>query len=131
MRIAFFVKDIDTEDGWLRTKAALYALRDLLIDRRSMVVNVTADAGILAAFEPKLADFVAGLPALDAPLQTWQAAGPLNEGLTFPAQVNYVAKGANLYALGYKHSGATSVAADSWTWRQASAGPRHEPWKVM
>ena len=37
-------------------------------------------------------------------------APPKSEGLTFPGQVNYVAKGANLYTLGYTHTGATAVA---------------------
>jgi len=34
---------------------------------------------------------------------------PEAEGLTIPAAVNYVAKGADLYDLGYVSSGATSV----------------------
>ena len=38
------------------------------------------------------------------------ADGPLAEGLTIPAQVNYVGKGADLNALGVKPSGATAVA---------------------
>ena len=39
---------------------------------------------------------------------TGPLAAPSIEGLTFPGQVNYVAKGANLYTLGYVHTGATS-----------------------
>ena len=104
------IKDIDTEAGWLGIRSALFNLRDLLVDRHSMVVNVTTEAGLLDAFTPGLAAFVAGLPAAAAPLQTWRAGAPVNEGLTFPGQVNYVAKGANLYGLGYTHTGATSVA---------------------
>jgi Zn-dependent M16 (insulinase) family peptidase len=34
----------------------------------------------------------------------------LSEGLTFPGQVNYVAKGANLKALGFEPTGGTAVA---------------------
>ncbi len=104
------IKDIDSDQGWLKIKAALYALRDLLVDRTALVVNVTTEAGLWKAFEPKLADFVAGLPAVEAPVHTWTASAPADEGLTFPAQVNYVAKGANLYSLGYRHTGATVVA---------------------
>jgi presequence protease len=62
------------------------------------------------AFRPKLETFAAGLPASTVSLSAWTPSVPRNEGLTFPGQVNYVAKGANLYKLGYVHSGATAVA---------------------
>ena len=40
----------------------------------------------------------------------WQVAGgPLSEGLIIPATVNYVGKGADLYRLGVKPSGANLV----------------------
>ena len=104
------LKGIDTEDGWLKIKAALYAIRDLVIDRNSMVLNVTTDLGLWNAFRPKLETFVAGLPASDVSPRVWTPSEARNEGLTFPGQVNYVAKGANLYTLGYEHSGATAVA---------------------
>ena len=73
-------------------------------------VNVTADAAIWAGFAPQLGSFIAGLPeALGAPLD-WPVATAKSEGLTFPGQVNFVAKGANLYDLGYVHTGASAVA---------------------
>jgi Zn-dependent M16 (insulinase) family peptidase len=103
------LKGIDSDEGWLKINAALFALRDLLIDRNSMVANVTTEPGIWAAFQPKLEAFIAALPATKIDLRTWPTAKPVNEGLTFPGQVNYVAKGANLYKLGYVHSGATAV----------------------
>jgi len=44
------------------------------------------------------------------------------EGLTIPTQVNYVGKGADLYRLGYKPSGAASVISKylrtSWLWEK-------------
>jgi len=44
---------------------------------------------------------------------TWTpAALPANEGLTIPAQVNYVGKGANLYRLGYVYHGSINVILD-------------------
>jgi Zn-dependent M16 (insulinase) family peptidase len=75
-----------------------------------MVLNVTTDLGLWNAFRPKLETFVAGLPASDVSPRAWTPSEARNEGLTFPGQVNYVAKGANLYTLGYEHSGATAVA---------------------
>ena len=48
--------------------------------------------------------------------------GPRGEGLTIPAQVNYVAKGADLHRLGFKPSGAAHVIrnylASSWLWEK-------------
>ena len=45
-----------------------------------------------------------------------------NEGLTIPAQVNYVGKGANLYYLGYKLSGSvaaiTRYLGMTWLWEK-------------
>jgi Zn-dependent M16 (insulinase) family peptidase len=108
----FFLRQMikDIESDWPKVEAALVALRDALIDRESMVVNVTADAAIWDGFAPQLANFVASLPAAPLPAHAWPLAEPKSEGLTFPAQVNYVAKGGNLYKLGYEHSGATAVA---------------------
>jgi Zn-dependent M16 (insulinase) family peptidase len=51
----------------------------------------------------------------------WQVAGgPLSEGLIIPATVNYVGKGADLYRLGVKPSGANLVIRrylrTTWLW---------------
>jgi len=108
----FFLRDLikRVDSDWPSVEKALVQLRDVLIDRASMVVNVTADDAIWQKFRPQLEAFVASLPlAAGAPLD-WPVAAPKSEGLTFPAQVNYVAKGGDLYPLGYVHSGATSVA---------------------
>ena len=54
---------------------------------------------------------------------TWSpsyAAG--SEGLTIPAQVNYVAKGANLYDVGYELDGSyaviTQYLSTTWLWER-------------
>jgi presequence protease len=108
----FFLRDLLTriENDWAGVEAQFKRLHDLLIDRSSMVVNVTADATLIEGFRPQLAAFIAGLPAKAAGLQSWPLPPARSEGLTFPGQVNFVAKGANLYALGYSHTGASSVA---------------------
>ncbi len=108
----FFLRDLinRVDSDWSSVEAALIQIRDTLIDRDSMVVNVTADGAVWDGFRPNLEAFIASLPtALGAPLD-WPTASPQSEGLTFPAQVNYVAKGANLYPLGYVHTGASDVA---------------------
>jgi hypothetical protein len=109
----FFLKDLATEidANWPKVQAALEEIRTLLIGQQRMIANVTADAAAIAAVRPQLATFVAGLPAGGAVADGWGfAPGPVSEGLTFPGQVNYVAKGANLKALGFEGTGGTAVA---------------------
>jgi len=109
------------EQDWPGVLADLEAVAAALIGRAGMVCNVTVDQASFDAFQPRLAAFLTALPA-GAPAATdWQpamAAGP--EGLTLPAQVNYVGKGANLYSLGYQLHGASLVAVkfldNTWLW---------------
>jgi Zn-dependent M16 (insulinase) family peptidase len=110
----FFVKDlvaqIDTD--WNAVQAAFEEIRSLVLGRSGMIVNATADSFALAALKPQLSAFVDTLPAGSArSTEGWgYAPGPLSEGLTFPGQVNYVAKGANLKDLGFVPTGGTAVA---------------------
>jgi Zn-dependent M16 (insulinase) family peptidase len=110
----FFLKELAKEiDGnWAKVQSALEEIRALLIGRRGMVANITADSFAIAALRPELATFVKTLPmGQAASAEGWGfKPGPLSEGLTFPGVVNYVAKGANLKALGFTPTGATAVA---------------------
>jgi Zn-dependent M16 (insulinase) family peptidase len=57
--------------------------------------------------------FLHDLPAATPQFAQWQMPETaVSEGLTLPAQVNYVAKGANLYQLGYQLDGSISVIAN-------------------
>ena len=108
----FFLRELikRVDSDWPSVEAALLRLRDLLFDRNSMVVNVTANSASWTSFRPELEAFLANLPTAEAPLVSWPLLPQRSEGFTFPGQVNYVAKGANLYPLGYVHTGASSVA---------------------
>ena len=101
-------KRIDSD--WPAVQADLETIRNELLHRGGMIANVTADAATIDALTPQLAVFLAGLPEGRAGGSGWgfvpQAA---NEGLTFPGQVNYVAKGANLIDLGFVPTGGTAV----------------------
>jgi len=112
--IYFFLKDLAAQiDGnWPAVQAALEEIRSLVLGRNGMIANVTADSFALAALRPQLAEFVEGLPAgAGRSAEGWGfVPGPLSEGLTFPGQVNYVAKGANLKELGFEPTGGTAVA---------------------
>jgi Zn-dependent M16 (insulinase) family peptidase len=110
----FFLKELvqQIDSDWGKVQSALEEIRTLLIGRKGMVANVTADSFAIAALRPELAAFVKSLPeGQGTSAEGWGfVPGPLSEGLTFPGQVNYVAKGANLKALGFKSTGATAVA---------------------
>ncbi len=94
------------ESDWAGVLADLEAVRAHLVNRNAMLVNVTLDEASLKPLRPQLADFVAALPQADYVPVAWNSALPsANEGLTIPAQVNYVGMGANIYALGYRYHG--------------------------
>lgn len=102
------VKRIDSD--WAGVETTFRRIRDLLFNRARMVVNITADAALFAETRGDLENFVATLPQSDTALKSWNFAGaPKSEGLIIPVQVNYVGKGANLKALGFKLSAATAV----------------------
>ncbi|HEU5101846.1 MAG TPA: insulinase family protein [Roseiflexaceae bacterium] len=121
----FFLRALaqQIETDWASVQATLEQIRQTLLNRAAMLVNVTADAATWGHFEPQLADFLRGLPIAPVAPARWVAEqGPRFEGLTIPAQVNYVGKGADLYKLGYKPSGAASVIAKylrtTWLWEK-------------
>jgi Zn-dependent M16 (insulinase) family peptidase len=119
----FFLRDLAqrVETDWDQVRAALERLRGLLIDRASMLCNVTADAGNWHSFEPALAAFAGRLPVSAAAPAPWQIAPrPAFEGLTVPTTVNFVGKGGNILRPGYQPTGAIFVVLNhlnaSWLW---------------
>jgi Zn-dependent M16 (insulinase) family peptidase len=71
---------------------------------------VTLESENWKSFQPLLDSFLADLPAKDVKPSTFTVQlSHQKEGLTIPAQVNYVGKGANLYKLGYEYDGSSDV----------------------
>jgi hypothetical protein len=108
----FFLRQLaeDVVNDWPSVLAKLEEIRRLLLNRPGMVCNVTLDGENWTAVQPQIHSFLNDLPATQVPLVTWTADFPTShEGLTIPAQVNYVGKGANLYDLGYKLHGSMFV----------------------
>jgi len=103
------VKRIDSD--WASVQTTLETIRDRLFNRGRMVVNVTADAAIWDGARSELEQFLGRLPSGTVDLADWAVDfAPRSEGLVIPAQVNYVGKGANLKALGFELTAASSVA---------------------
>jgi presequence protease len=111
------------ETSWPTLRAAIERIRSLLVNRTGMLCNVTIDAANWRRFEPELASFLTALPSSSVAQSSWQVGeGPSFEALTIPASVNYVGKGANLYRLGFRPSGAAHVVAKylrtTWLWEK-------------
>jgi Zn-dependent M16 (insulinase) family peptidase len=108
----FALRDLEKaiDKKWASVLAKLEAMRDALVNRNAMLCNVTVNAANWNEFKPQLDSFLAGLPAKNVALAPFGVQPEkVKEGLTIPAQVNYVGKGANLYELGYEHDGSALV----------------------
>jgi presequence protease len=119
----FFLRQLaeEIEKDWNSVLGKLETVRRLLVNRDSMVVNVTLDSASFGTLSPALATLIEALPAAVADPSTFHLQpSTFNEGLTIPAQVNYVGKGANLYALGYQPHGSVHVIRNylgtTWLW---------------
>lgn len=89
------------EHDWPSVLQQLEEIRAHLLNQGALTANVTLDTDNWSVFEPQLRGFVESLPPKTVSRATWTpTAPPTREGLTIPAQVNYVAKGGNLYDLG-------------------------------
>jgi Zn-dependent M16 (insulinase) family peptidase len=111
------------KSDWPKVLAKLEEVRSHLVNRATMVANVTVDADNWATIEPELSDFLEALPLRTADLSTWTPTyDPTPEAFTVPANVNYVAKGANLLDLGYTRHGSEEVIShylrSTWIWEQ-------------
>ncbi len=127
----------EVERDWPGVLARLEQARAALVNRAGVIANVTVDEANYRAFAPRLGEFLAALPAgttadgqASEPRPSDLSLGganvahnttavgrrpsavglyPSREGLSFPSAVNYVAKGANLYELGYSRHGSMAV----------------------
>ena len=121
----FFLRKLaeQIDQDWGGVLAKLEAIRGYLVNRSNALVNLTLDSANYQTIQPLLADFLLQLPAQPISPATWTPdATSAPEGLTIPTQVNYVAKGANLYKLGYKLHGSALVIQNllrtTWLWER-------------
>jgi Zn-dependent M16 (insulinase) family peptidase len=121
----FFLRQLaqQVDNDWPSVLAALERIRQTLVNRNALVCNVTLDAAGWSQFEPRLKRFLAELPAATGGSAIWTPQYRSRaEALTFPAQVNYVGKGTDLYRLGYRLHGSAIVITrylrTTWLWER-------------
>src|SRR5262249_47470674 len=90
------------DSDWPAVRERLETVQRTLLNRNALVVNATLDAKSWASVRPAVVELLSALPAAPVVSTAWTPTMPVtSEGLAIPAQVNYVAKGADLYDLGY------------------------------
>lgn len=108
----FFLRRLaeQVDADWPAVLEKLEMVRRLLVNGSQMLYNVTLDDENYASFGPQLEAFAGSIPHLSVNKEAWVHGDlPDNEGLAFPAQVNYVGKGADLAKLGYTSHGSMNV----------------------
>lgn len=108
----FYVRDLirRLETDWDQVRADLAALHACIIRRDGVKLDMTADAGLLAAARGSLESLARGLASRPlAACAPELAALPGAELLSIPAQVNYVGLGLSLKDTGYVYSGTQAV----------------------
>ncbi len=121
----FFLRQLvqQVDNDWDGVHTRLVQLREQIVRRPNVIVNITADSATWQQARPPLEQFLAALPASLGEVQVWQPtyAQPF-AGLSMPSQVNYVGKAANLYQLGYTLHGSVLVVLKylntTWMWEQ-------------
>jgi Zn-dependent M16 (insulinase) family peptidase len=98
------------EQDWPSALNSLEGIRGALLKRGAAVANVTLDATNWSQFRPELAAFLGDLPEGATVQERWKPElSAFDQGLTIPAKVNFVGKGADLFDLGYQLSGSYIV----------------------
>jgi Zn-dependent M16 (insulinase) family peptidase len=111
------------ENDWPKVLQNLEMVRNTLINRRNMLCNVTLDQDNWREFYPHLVEFLDSLADFPVqPVQWVPGLTPQHEALIFPAQINFVGMGGDLYKLGYGYDGSVSVITKflqtTWLWEK-------------
>jgi len=111
------------DDDWPSVVNDLETIHHLLVSRPSSLFNLTFTESDWPAIERASRSLRAELPQSAAERQPWQLDfKPGNQGLSIPAQVNYVGKGTRLSQLTDAHHGPMNVASlllnTTWLWER-------------
>jgi Zn-dependent M16 (insulinase) family peptidase len=111
------------DNDWPSVLSTLEEMRQILVNRNTMMFNATVDKDNWTAVKDRLDSFCDRIPAAPPNSPAWTpdpTSG--NEGLAVPTQVNYVGKGVRLFDTGYRFHGSALVIMrylrNSWLWQQ-------------
>ena len=118
------VKEIESDWGAVLSK--LERIRTLLMDRRNMIINLSAEDKGMRAVQANLEEYIQSIPLRteEAKVHNWATElrrfDGAGEGFIVPTQVNYVGKGGQIYQVGEETSGSDAVVSrflrTSWLW---------------
>jgi hypothetical protein len=109
------------DEDWSGVLADMEEIRCILLNRDAMLLNVTLDETGWADSQSQVNGFLEALPASMRRHAVWSPERPAEfEGMTVPSQVNYVAKGVNIFEGGYRFHGSSLVICrylrNAWLW---------------
>ncbi len=121
----FFIRDLikKMDQNWPEIQQTLESIRSTLLRQGAMLCNLTLDQAGFDSIRKPIHEFLAKFPQGSTASTQWKLAElPKAEGLTLPAQVNYVGKGINLYNSGYQmHGSAIAILPylrNTWLWEK-------------
>lgn len=109
------------DQDWEGIQRTFAGIREKLLQSKNLLINFTIDEKYKQQIIPTLQSFSQNFMVASSPIQNWIGnAESRNEGLTIPSQINFVAKGANLYDIGYRYHGSMNVITaylqSTWLW---------------
>lgn len=111
------------DQSWDRVKTNLEEIKFLLLHQEALLVNITAEQDLFEDNLKHAQSFLSLLPRHHISPYNWTwCCVQGNEGLSIPAQVNYVGKSVDLKDSGYTFHGSSLAAGrflrTSWLWDQ-------------
>ena len=115
------VKSLD--EDWPGVLRDLQEIREILVNKNAMILNITLDEKGWSQFGPQINQFLDTLPTKPFSIMEWSPEKQTDfEGMSIPAQINYVGKGASLYQWGYRFHGSAHVISrylrNAWLWER-------------
>jgi presequence protease len=119
------------EKNWPEIEARLMSIRDKIVNKKNVLINLTAAQTLLDSSRPAISSFLSTLPESSGSTSTtiqseWKQQKSskllpmINEGFSVPSQVNYVLKGGPIFSPGEKVSSSfkviTRYLSNSYLW---------------
>ncbi|MFP4070586.1 MAG: insulinase family protein [Desulfovibrionales bacterium] len=120
--LRFLVSEV--ENNWERVVENLESVRRHLLTQKGMILNVTADGTMFQKHHNELIELAQSVSEQEIQEQKKRIVDCCfeSEGMTIPAQVNYVGKVVDLHKAGYRFHGSGLVVSRylraSWLWEQ-------------